>query len=364
MKGCACRGVILHNINVLTVQVMKAILMKAAIALAAVPFLSSCHEKKESTAPEVIRVETAVAGESNMSTSRNYSGTVEESSGTVASFTVPGTIQTMNVSAGDFVKKGQLIATVDASSLRNAYDISKAALAEAQDAYNRMKMLHDAGAIADIKWVEMEQTLKQAQSAEAIARKTLNDGTLYAPISGYVSEKFMDLGMTAAPGLPVVKIVNIDPVKVNISIPENEISSIPTAGEADITVSALGNKRFTGKITEKGVSANPITRAYDVKMTVDNPEGELLPGMICDVTLNTDSTSRSLTVPLDAVMLDSDNSHYVWLDSAGYAIRRNVVTGALTDEGIVINSGIARGDTLIVKGQQKVSRNSRITAIK
>ena len=128
-------------------------------------------------------------------------------------------------------------------------------------------------------------------------------------------------------------------------------------------MSALGDKRFTGKIVEKGVSANPITRSYDVKITVDNPDGELLPGMICDVTLNTDTASRSLTVPLDAVMLASDNSHYVWLDSAGYAVRRSVDTGALTDKGIVINGGIARGDSLIVKGQQKVSRGSKLTVI-
>ena len=62
-------------------------------------------------------------------------------------------------------------------------------------------------------------------------------------------------------------------------------------------------------------------------------------------------------------MLASDNSHYVWLDSAGYAVRRSVDTGALTDKGIVINGGIARGDSLIVKGQQKVSRGSKLTVI-
>ncbi len=342
---------------------MKTILLRATIALTAVTVMSSCHKEKQPTPPAPVRVETAVAGETDMSTSHNYSGTVEESSGTVASFSVPGTVQTMNVSAGDYVKKGQLIATVDAASLKNAYDISNAALTQAQDAYNRMKMLHDAEAIADIKWVEMQQTLRQAQSAEAIARKTLNDANLYAPLSGYVSEKYVDAGMTAAPGLPVVKIVSIDPVKVSISIPENEIASIPDGADTYISVSALGDKRFTGKIVEKGVSANPITRSYDVKITVDNPDGELLPGMICDVTLNTDTASRSLTVPLDAVMLASDNSHYVWLDSAGYAVRRSVDTGALTDEGIVINGGIARGDSLIVKGQQKVSRGSKLTVI-
>lgn len=334
------------------------------MTFAAAAALPACHGGKAPTAPGAVRVETAVVGESDTATASNYSGTVEESSGTVASFSVVGTVQTLNVSAGDYVKKGQLIATVDATNLRNAYDISHAALVQAQDAYNRMKMLHDAEAVAEIKWVEMQQTLKQAQSAEAIARKTLSDANLYAPQSGYVSEKFIDAGMTVAPGVPVIKIVDIDPVKVNISIPENEIADIPAKGEVDISVPALGGKRYTGTISEKGVAANPLTRAYDVKILVDNKSGELLPGMICDVTLNTDSTNRAMTVPTDAVMLAADNSHYVWLDSAGYAVKRAVVTGPLTDNGIIIRSGISNGDSIIVKGQQKVSRGTRVTAIR
>lgn len=327
-------------------------------------FMSSCHGEKAPTPPEAVRVHTAVVGEMTGGASSDYSGTVEESSGTVAAFSVAGTVQTVNVEAGQYVKKGQLIATIDNSNLRNAYDISHAALVQAQDAYNRMKMLHDAEAIAEIKWVEMQQTLKQAQSAEAIARKALSDAGLYAPLSGYVSEKMVDAGMTVAPGLPVVKIVNIDPVKVNISVPENKISAIPVGENVDIRVSALGNMTFTGRISEKGVAANPLTRAYDVKIVVDNKDGQLLPGMICDVTLDTDSTGHTIVVPTDAVMLAADNSHYVWLDSAGYAVKRNVVPGSFTDTGLAISSGLNQGDTIIVKGQQKVSRGSRVTAIK
>lgn len=343
---------------------MKPILSYMTAVMVCGAMLSSCHGNKTPTTPAAIRVETAVAGESASAGSTSYSGTVEESSGTVASFSVAGTIQTMNISAGDYVKKGQLIATVDAANLRNAYDISNSALAQAQDAYNRMKMLHDAEAISDMKWVEMEQTLKQAQSAEAIARKTLGDASLHAPISGYVSEKFVDAGTTVAPGIPVIKIVNIDPVKVNISVPENKIASIPDKGEVEITVSALGDKKFVGQIDEKGVAANPLTRAYDVKIVVDNKDGELLPGMICDVTLDTEDGTTSLVVPTDAVMLAADNSHYIWLDSAGYAVKRNVVAGELTDNGIVIKSGINAGDSIIVKGQQKVSNGTKIVSVK
>ena len=344
---------------------MKTVMIGMAAAATLAMALTACHGEKKSTPQPDVRVTTYVVGESATSPSQSYSGTVEESTGSAISFSVPGTVQTMNVSEGDFVKKGQLIATLDATSLRNAYDISKAALDQAQDAYNRMKMLHDANALADIKWVEVQQALKAAQSSEAIARKTLSDGNLYAPISGYVSQKFIDAGMTAAPGLPVVKIVDIDPVQVSISIPENAISKIPEQGATQITVDALGGKTFTGHLSQRAVSANPITRSYDVKMTVDNPKGELLPGMICSVILPADSTAApSIVVPSAAVLLDADNSNFVWLDSAGVAVKRNVDVASLSDNGIVIAAGLAPGDSVIIDGQQKVSRGSRVVAVK
>lgn len=153
-----------RSINVLTVLVMKSILLQAALALTAVVALSACHGEKKPTPPAVVRVETAVAGETASGTAGNYSGTVEESSGTVAKPSACPAPSRLSMSRpATTSRKGRLIATVDAANLRNAYDISHSALAQAQDAYDRMKMLHDAEAIADIKWVEMQQTLKQAR---------------------------------------------------------------------------------------------------------------------------------------------------------------------------------------------------------
>lgn len=343
---------------------MRAI--KGMIAISAIMVaLTGCGKQDVATKSGPVRVKTIAVAPTDISGARSFSGTIEESAGTTLSFSTAGTIQRMNVQNGDRVTKGQLIATVDDSQLRHAYDISKATLDEAQDAYNRMKKLHDSGSLPDMKWVEIENTLRQAQSAEAIARKAMNDAALYAPVSGYIADKFADAGQVAAPGVPVVKIVTIDPVKVSISVPENEIASIKEGRGSSITVSALGGATFTGKVKEKGVSANPLTRSYDVKIEVANPEHRLLPGMICDVVLDGEEgeAQTAIVLPNSAVLLDADNRNFVWLAKDGQARKQIVGVKGMTDSGLIIDSGISAGDSIIVAGQQKVSENTPVVAI-
>lgn len=342
---------------------MNRITKLAGIFLLAIA-VCSCDRTHKPTETPATRVKIEVVETTAQTGARSYSGTVEESSGSVLSFAVAGTIKQMNVSVGDYVAKGQLIATLDAATLRHSHEIAKATLNQAQDAYNRMGQLHDANALPDIKWVEVQNALSQARNAEAIARKALEDANLYAPTAGYVSEKIADMGMNVAPGMPVVKLVDITPVKVSISIPENEISGIHTNSVARITVGALGGKSYSGRLAEKGVSANPLSRSYDVKFEVPNVDNELLPGMICDVTMATDSVRDVISVPIDAILLDADNSNFVWVAHDGKADRRIVETDGMTSGSrIIIKSGLLAGDSIIVSGQQKVSQGTSIVNI-
>lgn len=342
--------------------------MNGSIEIAGILLLGvvacSCSRTQKPTEAPATRVRIEVVEATLQASGRNYSGTVEESSGTVLSFSAAGTIMQMNVSVGDYVTKGMLIATLDASNLRHAYDIAASTLNQAQDAYDRMKQLHEAKALPDIKWVEVQNALVQAKNAAAIARKGLADADLYAPVAGYISEKIADAGMNVAPGMPVVKLLDITPVKVSISIPENEISKIAANSSAQITVGAVGGKAFVGKLTEKGVAANPLSRSYDVKFEIPNPDGELLPGMICDVSVTADSVEKVIALPSDAVLLDADNRNFVWIATNGRAQKRIVNTNGMTSgTRIIVDSGLSVGDSVIVGGQQKVSQGTRVTDV-
>lgn len=335
--------------------------MLAGLALTG---LNSCGLKKEKikeTPP--VKVTVMPVATSTSTGGRTYSGTVTSGDGAEVSFTIPGTVKAIYVDAGQKVQKGQLLAELKDGTLQNNYNIAKAALDEAQDAYNRFKKLHDAKALADMRWVEVQNTLTQAQNAADVARRALDDAKIYAPVSGTIAEKSVDVGQTVIPALPVLKVVALGAVKVSIPVPENEIGAMTEGEKATITVEALGNRVICGKLTEKGIVANPLTRAYDVKFSVDNPKGDLLPGMLCTVALQGDTAataSTAITLPAQAVLLAADNRNFVWLAQDGKAQRRFIETGEITPAGITVAKGIAAGDTVIIAGMQKVSNGTRV----
>lgn len=331
--------------------------------------LSSCGLKKEKITPAPpVKVEVMAVSHSNVSDTRTYSGTIESGDGSEVSFSVAGTIKNIYVAPGQKVSKGQLLAELNAESLVNAANIAQATLEEARDAYARLQKLHEANALPDIKWAEMQSKLKQAENAADMANRAVKDARIYAPVSGVIAEKMADAGQTVVPAVPVLKIVGLGDVKVSISVPENEISAMKPGRTASVTIDALGGEVRDGVLTEQGVVANPLSRAYDVKFRINNADGKLLPGMLCSVKLAPaesadESTQGSIVLPPQAVLLSSDNRNFVWLANGGKAQMRYIEQGGITADGIIVSSGINPGDSVITAGMQKVSNGTEIVAI-
>lgn len=332
----------------------KPCIVSAALLVCAA--LVGCGNEEQQAESRQVAVKAMEITTTEVGYVGSYPGTVEEENGTSLSFAVTGTINRLNVKVGDRVSKGQLIATVDETSIRNNYEAAKAALTQAQDAYNRMKQLHDKGSLPEMKWVETKSQLQQAEANEKIAKKSLNDCTLTAPYSGVISEKNAEVGQNVMPGVAVVKLVTARQLDVKISVPETEMSDIEVGQDAGIKVQALGGKTFTGAVREKGIVANAASRSYDVKIRVRDAGDDLLPGMVTEVSLATAASqpAAKIVVPANAVSLGDDNSNFLWTVEDGKAAQREVTVGEYTAQGVVITSGLSGGDLVIVEGQQKV----------
>lgn len=327
-------------------------------------FLMSCgnYEGPQEIAPVKVKIRPArVAATGSV---RNFSGTVEAESETSISFPVSGTVERIAVEVGQQVAKGQLLAEMDAISMQSAYDAACATLSQARDAHARMKQLYERGSLPEIQWVEVQSKLQQAESMERIARKNLDDCAIRAPFGGVISAKEMEVGQQAAPGMPVVRVVKIDRVKVKIAVPEAEIADMKVGQKAEIRVAALGDKTFEGHVVEKGVAADPLSHAYEVKLLVANPTFELMPGMVTKTALAPEESLAAIVLPGRAVQLDERNRTFVWLADDGRAVRRCVECGAPTAHGVTILSGLNPGDEVLVEGQQKVSENTVVEIIR
>jgi len=333
-----------------------------SLATAAIFLVTGCTGRTETAKTEkVIPVITMAVNGTTTTAECNYVGTAEESYAISLSFSLPGTVEKVAVSEGQRVNKGQLLAVLSSGTAQNAYEVAHATLKQAQDAYNRLKSLHDKGSVTDLQFIEVETGLEKAKALDAIASKNLEDTKLYAPFAGIIAKRSVEEGANVLPGISLFKLVSIDEIDVKTPIPENEIGAIHTGQTATVTIPALNNMEYRGVVHKKGVEANPVTRTYNIHIRLKNTQSELMPGMVCKVFLAPDNTEQLIVIPNKSVQIAPDGQRFVWLAEGNVAKRRFITTGALTDYGITVVNGLSDGERLITQGYNKVSEGMKVT---
>jgi len=341
----------------LTFQLVKQVSILSCLCL-----LISCTSKEEQTETLTVPVSVQTVIYDNNAFPREYIGTVESENSVDVSFLVPGNIEQMYVSEGQKVTKGQLLARLNTASLKNTHIAAMATLKQAEDAYKRMSAMYENKSLPEIQYIDVKTKFEQAKSSEAIARKGLQDGNIYAPQSGVIGKRYLEAGANAMPGAPVYNIMDIGSIKVKTAIPEGEISTISVGTKCQVKISALDNEAFEGEIIEKSVSANPISHTYDIKIRVNNPTGKIMPGMVCRTYLRNPENGESIIIPIKAVQVDHSEKRFVWLkDQQNKAVYREVTLGSLLGNGVQIVNGLQTGDELITEGYQNISNGTLVT---
>lgn len=334
---------------------------KNMLALLVLPMLlCGCSTDNRQKEVPPTRVKTEKVGKSNGASALHYIGTAEEKESMSLSFLVAGTIKSMNADEGQFVQRGALLASMDESSAISALNAAEASLEQAKDAYNRMDMLYKNASLPDIKMTEIKTKLKQAQATYDIAKKNCKDFRIASPFSGVIGKKILSAGETSVPGQPVYTLLNIDEVRIKITVPETEISDIDPSMVATISSEAVKDMTFKGSRIEKGVEADPMSHTYDVYITVENGDHNILPGMICTVILSKESDIPQILIPVTAVHEDNDERKFVWTAKNGKAERTYISTGEVSGNKIAITKGLDEGDIIVTDGYQKISNGSKI----
>ena len=328
-----------------------------------VMLICSCTGKKEHDSKAPTRVKTEVASTAMSMNGQTYVGMVEECEATAVSFTGMGVVKRVLVNEGQAVGRGQLIAEMDDTQARNLLSGAEATLTQANDALERYKMLHDAGSLPEVQWVEIQSKVAQAKSQYEVARKNLADCRLTAPVSGVIGKKLIGAGETALPSQAVVTILDISSVKVKVAIPETEIGGISGNTSSIIKVEAIG-RSFEGGRIEKGVQADALTHTYDIRIHVANRERKLLPGMVASVLFSSDKRevkSEKLSMPVTAVQKQADGNLFVWtVGKDSTAHRTTITTGETLGNRIVVASGISEGERIVTEGYQKLSEGTKV----
>lgn len=379
----------------------------ATLAAAALLPLAACGPKPQLAADQPVAVRVRTPNRIQQPVSVAAGGSVEANVTAQGAFQISGRVARVLVDEGQPVAKGQVLAELDAADYRNAYDAAAAQadaaqasslkaqaelrpqeleearidFARAQSEYTRMKFLYDRKSLAanDFEKVEAaynaarqryemaqqgtraeEKVSAGAQSRAAAAQmreaaKQLADCQLRAPIAGFVGMRRIDVGNTVAAGTPVIAVLDLNPVKVRVAIPESEIGKVEQGSHATINIPALG-RSFEGKVEAVGVAADSSSRTFTVKIAVPNPDRLLRAGMVSEAHIYGKTLVNAITVPADAVVRDARGITQVFVyDPARQRVyARRVDAGAPIGGEIEIRSGLNGSEQVVVAGQQNV----------
>lgn len=325
--------------------------------------LTSCDsEKGKSSQTDPVVVRAFQVDSSRVSKSLSLSGNVEAKQTLRLGFMVAGKVKQVTKRQGEKIKKGNLLAALDATEYHIGLQAAEAKLMEVQDQYDRIKLMHDRNSTSDANFVKAKAGLNQAKAQAQLRDKNVKDTRLYAPISGVLLKKEVSEGEIVDKGMPLFGLADIDQVHINTSVPEAEISQIKLAQDAEVKIPAL-DTTFMGKVIEVGLAAEAKTRTYTAKIEIDNPQHRILPGMIASINIATQNNTSTLSLPGRAILNGIDNNAYVYVldKEKGRAFKRDVSLGKMHRDEIEITAGLKLGDWIIIDGQQKLSDGAKVT---
>ena len=292
-------------------------------------------------------------------------------------FLVSGKVIFVGPREGDYVKRGQKLAEIDPLDYRLSVaaaaatlEQAKVGLRRAEEEYGRMKFLYDSKSLAPNDYEKFKATLdgageqvRQATANDELARKRLSDATLVAPIDGYIDMRGIEPGETASPGRAVFRIVRLDPVEVNVGVPETDVHLVRVGQRAIVTLPALPGQSFEGTIRLINVGADPGTRTYMARISLPNPKHVLKIGMVAEANIAGDQKMSVMCVPGEAIVRDAQGGTivFVYFPDQGRVYSKRVKGGSFCGTEVEIKEGLSGNESIVLAGQDYLRDGMPVT---
>lgn len=359
----------------------KSISILAVVAAAS---LASACTKVEGVEPKPARpVKTQAVTMAPAASGIRYSATIEAFQEVPLAFKASGYVDDLiqrkgadgrqrAAQAGDQVSRGTVLARVHEADYQEKVNQGRAKLAEGEASLRksqldleRAKTLFAADSLIkpdlDSAQANFDSAQARVTSARAdieLALSALRDCTMVAPATGILLERKIEVGTLVGVGTVGFVLGDVSAVKAIFGIPDSAIATVKLGETIAVTVDAVGEKGFTGRITSVAPTADPQSRVFDVEVTIPNADGRLRPGMIGSVALGLPATPavQPLIVPLSAVVksaVDSDKYALMVVERKGdveVARLRTVELGDVTGNGVAVTQGVASGERVVVTG--------------
>ena len=279
-----------------------------------------------------------------------------------------GTLKNLFVREGQLVKKGELLAEINDSGLKEQLDQMLIQANYTKDNFDRVKRLWEKNIGSEMQFLKAKSDFETSNKMVEQIRDQLSKTKIYAPFDGEIDEIISNLGSNLVPGSPILRVVNLDKIYAEAQVPEKYVSSIELGTEALVSIPLL-NKEVTSKIVQSGNFINPNNRTFRVEAPVENQDKRIKQNLNARIKIKNYIHLKALVVPLRVIREDASGNPFIYKlvttdkKDVFLTVKIFVETGANNDEEIEITKGLSIGDIIVLEGANNVEDNQRVRVI-
>lgn len=339
-----------------------------------------------------VSVETIKVERGEFRVHGQYAGEFQSDGMAQLSSDVAGRVMSVSANIGDAVTEGQVLATIDDTSFRQAVReleatvrVGRANLEEArvnlsnlESDLRRKRPLLDRQMITEREIEELESSIRRAEQQVAVAqatieqnearlttaRENLRNTQIRAPFDGQIGERYVDRGTHVGPGQAIFNIIDGGDIYVTVRLPERDAPRVNLDTPVEIRVGAMGSAPLSGRIHRVAPAMDPSTRSLRVDVVLEEEEELFIrPGMYARLQLELGHLEDAVSVRNQAILRRTDGTPYVWKVVDGAAERVELVLGLAGRDRSQVVRGLDEGDTVVFRGHEKLDDGTKVRDI-
>ncbi len=344
--------------NLKSLQAKRALLQTdlAKIDLA----LSSLDDKKEEALVSVTTVKDSLFNHY-----LEIQGSVDTKENILIQPEMPGTLNSLNVKAGQHVSKGQILGRVDDAGMSQQVASLETQYALAKTTFERQKNLWDQKIGSEIQFLQAQTQMISLSKSVAQAKAGLSKTLIRAPFTGTIDEVFVERGqVVSASPQGLMRIVNLSNMFVTTNVPETYIGKLKVGTEVDVFLSSL-NKMYKGRVRQVGNNINPSNRSFGIEVALPNPNNLLRPNQVAQLKIIDYVNKNALIVPSGIIQEDGEKNKYVYIvenvnGKTGVAKKTIITVGQSSDNYTEIKTGLSANTIIVSEGFNTISDGMKL----
>ena len=353
----------------------KRMILMLAVTLVLLTALGLIKFKQVQTAvhaaafqPPPEAVTSIVAQRQEWPATMSVIGTMEAVHGVTVSADLPGTVERINFNSGQSVREGDVLVELDRRQERAQLTALEAQRDLARINYGRMQQLVNEGVISRIEYDQATAQQRATEANVAEIHATIERKTIRASFSGILGIRKVNLGQYLSAGDAVVPLQSLNPIYVNVGLPQQALGQVGVGRNLRVTSEDLPGQVFTGRVTAIDSVVDQATRNVQVQATLSNPEGKLRPGMFVQVEVGLGASRPVIALPAsaisyapygDSVFIITDLRDQKGQTYRGVRQQFVKVEGSRGDQVAVV-SGVNPGDEVVSSGVFKLRNGAAV----